>query len=501
MTVNTFRAGMSVVLALAAVTAGGTAHASPDPDTHVTGAVDRALGRVQPGGIGAVEPFWSPNFGDAGVPGLLAGAGVRQLSFEAGPATDLYDWRTNTLKPDPDASHHSFDYDTDLKPGTSFDQFATTAKSLHANMTVHVNYGTGTAQEAADWVDYANHTRHYGVRNWEIGEESYLNGYFGFWWEPDAHHDAAGNPEGPDQWAHNALAFVTAMREADPTIKIGVPVADPAQPGIGPRAAQWNAAVLKVLGPVIDFVDVHWFPYLDATDDAELLASAPKQVAGSYSLLRQEIADGAGARASQVDVLVGETNSVALNFGKQSVSLVNAMFLVEDYLTWLEQGVQAVDWWALHNGPQFGVNNGPGLYGDAQYGDLGVLSSGVCQDTICEPAADTPFPPYYGLKLLGSAVRPGSTTVATTSDNGLVNAHAVRGPDGTVTVILVNTDRAHAHAARIALPGVRLLPGATVLSYGEQSTDVATGHEAGAPNLLRELPPYSITAVRLRPRG
>ncbi len=54
---------------------------------------------------------------------------------------------------------------------------------------VTANYGTGTAEEAAGWVRYANVTKGYGIKYWEIGNENYGNGHYGAAWEADDHAD------------------------------------------------------------------------------------------------------------------------------------------------------------------------------------------------------------------------------------------------------------------------------------------------------------------------
>ena len=80
--------------------------------------------------------------------------------------------------------------------------------------------------------------------------------------------------------------------------------------------------------------------------------------------------------------------------GRQTVSLADALFLPDDYLTWLENGVANVDWWTLHSGPARRAGG---------YGDFGLFSTGAKP----EPAVDTPFPAYYGLEMLGGLGRPG----------------------------------------------------------------------------------------------
>jgi len=56
-------------------------------------------------------------------------------------------------------------------------------------------YGTGTPEEAAGWVRFANILKGYGVKYWSGGNENYGNGHYGASWEVDNHPDkSAGIP-------------------------------------------------------------------------------------------------------------------------------------------------------------------------------------------------------------------------------------------------------------------------------------------------------------------
>ena len=121
--------------------------------------------------------------------------------------------------------------------------------------------------------------------------------------------------------------------------------------------------------------------------------------------------------------MMTETNSVSSNPGKQTLSIVNALYLLQDYTGWIENGVASVDWWQIHNGIVTTGDNGSSLYGTANYGDYGVLSDASCGTVngsqVCEPAADTPFPAYYGMQLLGQFIHPGDTLVSASSSQSL----------------------------------------------------------------------------------
>jgi hypothetical protein len=153
--------------------------------------------------------------------------------------------------------------------------------------------------------------------------------------------------------------------------------------------------------------------------------------------------------------------------------------------------VTSVDWWDVHNSELTGTNDSPGLYGANNYGDYGLLSVG---DTD-EPPADTPFPDYYGLQIVSKVVGPFDQIVAASSDQSAVQVFAVRQWNGSVAVLLINTDPTNAYSVSISGVNFRLLDNVTVYSYGQNSTSVgvssAHGHNIGS----RTLAPYSLTAL------
>ena len=58
-------------------------------------------------------------------------------------------------------------------PNTGFDAYMGTVRSAGAQPVVIANYGSGTPQEAAEWVRCANVTKGYGVNLCEVGNEVY----------------------------------------------------------------------------------------------------------------------------------------------------------------------------------------------------------------------------------------------------------------------------------------------------------------------------------------
>jgi hypothetical protein len=457
--------------------AGGALTAAPGIATAAAGTVnvtvnaDEGLGAIPATGYGLNSAVWDSQMNVPQVQGLLQQAGVRMLRYPGGSYGDIYNWQDNTA-----AGGY-------VAPGTDFDSFMGTVKKIGAQPILIANYGTGTPQEAAAWVQYANVTKGYGVRYWEIGNEIYGNGYYGADWEADNH-----SSKSPATYAGNVLRYASAMKAADPTIKIGAVLTLPGNWPDGVVASgdsgDWNRTVLSAAGSAIDFVIVHWYP-------GSAGAISP-QVAGELAQLRQEIDQYAGPNGPGIQIALTETSSPA---GRDTQP--GALYVADTYMTALENGAFTVDWWDTHNGPT-SISTSPD--GATDYGDYGLLSSGTCVGSTCEPALNTPFPPYYALSMLGNLGAPGDTMVRAGTDQELVAAHAVRNMNGNLTVMLINKDPASSYQVSLHYAG--FTPSAAtpvVATYGDEATSVTSA--AQGTSTSQALPPYSIETITLTPQA
>jgi hypothetical protein len=448
---------------------------------------------------------------------LLRGAGVQVLRYPGGSTSDNYHWLSNT--PDDPTQGGTV-------PSAHFDAFMSVVKASRAQAMVTVNYGSGTAEEAADWVRYANRGgRHYsgpvptysgasstghnyGITYWEVGNEVYGDGTYGATWEVNhKSHD-------PTTYAQGVVGYSAAMKAVDPSIRLGMVLTAPGNwpdgqtSGTSPQP--WNDTVLPIACSAVDFVVLHWYAQGPTGEsDAGLLAS-PQHGEGtpvSYTpdiptlvaAARSAIAQHCGAHAAAVQIMVTETNSVSYNPGKQTTSLVNALFLADQVTTWLEHGVTNVDWWAIHNSP-FDGNVDASLYGGYGFGDYGILSAGMTTSSgVVEPPVNTPFPTYYGLQMVSRLYqREGGTMLDASSSTDLVSVHAVRQGDGSVNVMLINKDPGVTYRVKVSLPGACLRGIATVSTYGMNSSSIATRKQsARGASFTVAVAPYSLTTVEL----
>ncbi|WP_405676300.1 cellulose-binding protein [Streptomyces sp. NBC_00868] len=475
-----FVAGAVAVLA-ASVGLGAlapSAGAAPTVDISVNAGA--SLGTVPSSGVGLNTGFGDEHMGDAKVTSLMNAAGVRQLRFPGGSGADEYHWKTHTYG----------DGKGWIPSNTDFDHFMATARTVGAQPILTANYGSGTPQEAADWVKYANVEKGYGVKYWEIGNEVYGNGHYGTGkgWETDTHADKS-----PTAYAKNLVAYANAMKAVDPKVKIGAVLTTPGYwpdkekaPG---DSADWNHTVLSIAGGSIDFVIVHWYP--GGTTTADLL-NTPSRIAGVTSSLRSLITTYAGSRAASVEIAVTETDAVG---SPALTSQAAALYAPDTYMSWFEHGTTHVDWWNLHNGTDQAPTT---VNGQTDYQDGGVLSAGTCAGGKCQPPRDTPFPTYWGIHSLTALAQPGDTMVKSSSGDPSVAVHAVRSANGALNVMLINKNPQNAAQVSLSYAGFTPAAGAvTTVSYATGGTALTTAERGTAA--AQTLPPYSITTLQLKP--
>jgi hypothetical protein len=455
-------------------------------------AVGSKSGRVSRIAIGVNNAVWDPHLSDSGVPDVLSDVGAKILRFPGGTTSDVYHWQTNSITP----RQPGF-----AEPKNTFDNWMSNiVQRSGAQAMVTVNYGTNAAgtgggdpTEAAAWVNYANNQMGYGVKYWEIGNEVYGNGYYGTaWnWEADLHTDKS-----PAAYAAGIRAYSLAMKNVDPTIKIGASLVVPGVPPDGAGPEPWNATVLSHACDAIDFVSVHWYPELPGKEtDARLLAST-EAIPGAMHRLHELIRRYCGTRAQHIQIMVTETNSVAFNPGKQTTSGVSALYLAADYLSWLRAGASNVDWWDLHDGPDPHGNLSPQILGTARYGDFGLVSSGG----LGEPPLETPVPAYTALGMISSVVKQGARFGRVTERKGPIQAFALMRPHS-IDLVLINTSTIRPGHLTLDLPRAPSLPNAKVTTYSALDLIRAVASQRIAPSRIRyTLPPYTLALLAIPTR-
>ncbi len=132
-------------------------------------------------------------------------------------------------------------------------EFIAYCRKLGAEPMLCVNMASGTAEEAANWVEYCNgepgtyyadlrvrdgYPEPFQVKYWCIGNESNA--------EPDL-----GAQHVPERYISDAWEFTKHMKLMDPSLKL-IFVGDGRDP-------QWNKQILESLGPVCDYFSIHHY--------------------------------------------------------------------------------------------------------------------------------------------------------------------------------------------------------------------------------------------------
>jgi hypothetical protein len=479
--------------------------AAPAPAlVHLGVDAGQALSTVDALQFGLNTATWDGSLGSSTTLPLLEEIGCLTLRWPGGSTSDDYNWAT-----DP-AGNSTFMY---------------TATNLGAQVFTTVNYGTGTPGEAAAWVLSANKTNNCGFKYWEVGNECYGT------WETDSN----AIPHDPYTYATKAAAYIQQMKAAYPAvpIKVGIVVV----PGegsysnnathfaINPRTGTtnygWTPIVLselKSLGVTPDFLIYHfywqytdsgWSFYSESPDSDPLLL----QVAGNpcpltwtdwasaATSLRQQISDYLGPTGTNIELCVTENNSDAGAMGRQSTSLVNALYLADSTSQLMKTEFKSYIWWDLHNGAETDGDFDPTIYGWRLNGDYGILSG-----------SNTPYPTFYAEKLLQYFARPADSVLNATSDSLLLSAYAVHRTNGALTVLVINKDMTTNLEAQIALTNYAPWMNATIQSYGIPQDQAAEANAAASlqdiattnfptagTNFTYSFPPLSLTLFTFAP--
>jgi len=238
---------------------------------------------------GTFDPAW---------PTLLKTQGVTNIRFPGGTLSDFYHWRDGIgpVKDRPVREHPTDPGSSPNVMGTP--EFLRFASAANARPLITVNVGTGTPDEAAAWVAYANKPDNAEriadgvpasarVDLWEVGNEVYL----------------AGNPTdkqkitvAPADYADRFLVYADAMRKVDPTIKL-MAIGTANSTTVSLPYPDWSDVVLGKAAGAMDYYAVHnaYFPLIFGLSNLstktvyQSLWAAPEEVGRSLTQLDQLI--------------------------------------------------------------------------------------------------------------------------------------------------------------------------------------------------------------------
>jgi len=184
------------------------------------------------------------------------------LRYPGGTVTKIYHWKDGVGANRPVRKNLVWGGNDNNHVGT--DEFMRYAELVGAAPFLTVNMSTGTAEEAADWVEYCNgtdtyyasqrqangHAAPYGVKYWGLGNE-------------EAAREDAGTLQNVQDYVKKAWYYAKLMKLQDPSIQLIM---------AGDQAA-WNEQVLRELHPICDYISLHLYASSKPGEPASLFAS------------------------------------------------------------------------------------------------------------------------------------------------------------------------------------------------------------------------------------
>ena len=290
----------------------------------------------------------------------LTDLGVGALRFPYGHLGDNYLWttppyenaingltaRVATKTSIPGKWDWCVNADGTFKNALDFDEYIQLCKSIGAEPLIMVNvlsfkYANGPSletllQSAAEWVKYANVTRKYGVKYWQLGNEV-------------EHTKELTKEEYVDVFGKMA----TAMKSVDSTIHIGTGV-------LG--NVQWNKQILETYPHLVSFISAHQYAFNQKFAETgyegwkELTELPIKNVRGMQNLLDSK------PEYKDLKIMITETGATG---GKWPDGRTNDLY---KSLYWFEMNMEEISlpnvkysfFWGTHS-PWNGENGDTGL--------------------------------------------------------------------------------------------------------------------------------------------
>jgi alpha-N-arabinofuranosidase len=528
-----------LVFLVSIATSGRVALAGPS-DVQVTVETKSKLQTVRQEEFGLNTVTWFSDLATTKVIDLVKQTDISSFRFPGGSTSDEYNWTKPQWPGQPNIK-----------------DFGILIDSMKGDGIITLNYGTGTPQMAASWVAYcdsspgntadigvdsagfdwktagywaslrasepllvddglnslrANHPLPYPITRFEVGNECYGD------WETD-HHPKKQDPVLYAQYYAQTYhliklvapnAAVGAVITGDEKGRKGHPGPDDAviNPVTHELHTSWSPEVLSTLyglGVIPDFVIYHCYPeWPTSEDDAKLLQASTKWADVSTSI-RSMLTDYLHGQASKTYLFATENNSVDSKPGKQTTSLVNALYYADSFGSIVSTEFRGLYWWDLYNSISTDNNNSDKLYGWRNYGDYGILSSGP--DQPYTPYL-TPYPVYRAMELIKKFCQAGDTVVSTTSSSTNVAVYAVQQPGHKLAILLINKSPSDTWNADLSISGYRPSPDASLWSFGipqdlaqsqGQLSDIIETSIANADQkFILPLAPYSISVLILQ---
>jgi len=311
------------------------------------------LADVDPSLYGSNGAYWSNNMHLNNLPEFVKQAGVTSTRYPGGNLSDSFhfrDWLLSSVS----------------EWITQPDEFISYLQQSNTNAVITTNFGTGTAVEAADFVDYMVVENSVATDLWEVGNEIYGG------WTTSWTHDGELYMTG-DATHDGANDFCTAMKLVDPTIDVAMvgTIADHEYNSFGPEA-------LQEASTCFDAYSFHYYPLGPSQHNYFNLITSPHAdfplVTDNINAMIQSHAPGLSLKLAMT-----EYNSYWTNPNDLAYEVVNLLFLADTMGLAATHGVDMAHHWfiggAPNNSPYYFVNNYPNYEREPSYFVFPLMSS------------------------------------------------------------------------------------------------------------------------------
>ena len=453
--------------------------------------------------IGTNAAIWY-NTTASDLPAEIASLSPGILRWPGGSTADTYHWQAQTKCK---ASHAPVSaYDS----RSTFDAFMNDIVIPGGyDVAITVDYGSnesctggGDPKEAAAWVAYAKSKGYDSyIKDWTVGNEEYGG------WELDLH----SHPHDPATYAAAVAGpkgYYALMKAADPNARVGVRIKG------DPTAYHgWDRLVLA--NAPYDFVELH--DYLQQPgheSDSYLLDEAPQALSRTIATVRRELS---AAGKPNTPVMLGEFNSVAYSPGKQTLSIVNALFTGMAFGEVLNDKLSVATWWFGAGGNQLcHDNNASSLYGWQPFGGYDLVAANASSSwNGCNTGPTVPegtlFPSGDAFSMMSRFAQAGQSMLGVAVNPSFpdVRAYAATLRSGGYAVMLFNLNETTSATLSVGVANANLTSyTASTLTYDKALYDESRSNLWPGPVSARlgsvgaaaqvTLPPWSMVLLELQ---
>ncbi|MCE5299774.1 MAG: CIA30 family protein [Spirochaetia bacterium] len=328
---------------------------------------------------------------------------------------------------------------TGWHPDFDFETYITLLQNIGADAipAVSVNFGTGTPEEAAAWVHYANVVRGLGIKYWQIGNE--MEGI----WE-------SGGPVDAEFYTKRFIEYAQAMKAVDPSIKICGPVLSALKNNSelydGRSFLEAFLHYLQAAGKsdLLDVVDFHIYANWSLSSDAAMLNTVNDWYAGAnYKTFIDNLLTAYYGSATAKEVFMSEHNS-------GNASIYGMGFAASLWVTnWLMEYARAFG--SRSTAALWDVMNNNASTGNYDHGFLEIGQQTNPAYRYQQRAT------YWGMYMInnyfGVQEDNGNTLVAASSSRPLLPVYAAKRSDGKLSVLVINKDSANAYTTTLNITG------------------------------------------------